>query len=109
MWCDVADCLDPAAWPRESPNAFHARDVGRGVAARTPREKASPAWVSFRPERLSGTFDSVRCRGDDEDRFRGWPAGRVPRTHVLASHRPGAAGQRRAVGRHGIFPLYTWS
>jgi hypothetical protein len=26
-----ADCLDPAARPRESPNAFHARDVNRAV------------------------------------------------------------------------------
>ena len=43
----VADCLDPAARPRASPNAFHARDVHRAVAAPTPREKPPPAWVSF--------------------------------------------------------------
>jgi len=52
-----------------------------GPRGRSPR----PNGVLFGPEPPSGTSDSVRCRGDDEDRFRGWPASRAARTHVPSS------------------------
>jgi hypothetical protein len=100
----VADCLDPAARPRASPNTFRARDVHRAVAAPTPWEKAAPEWVSFGPERPSGTSDSIRRRGDDEDRFEVGTesGGKNARTGVESA---GAAGQKRAVGRHPLFPV----
>ena len=65
--CHVADRLDPAARPRASPNALHARDVHRAVGhprGRRPRPKRF--LLGLGP---SGTSDSIRCRGDDEDRF----------------------------------------
>ena len=104
--CRVAACLDRAARPRASPNAFHARDVHRAVAAPTPREKARPQWVSLGPERPSGTSDSIRRRGDDEDRFRGWPASRAARTHVLASNRPAPLGRNEPSVLTPSFPLH---
>ena len=48
---------------------------------RSPR----PNGFLFGPEPPSGTSDSIRRRGDDEDRFRGWPASRAARTHVPSS------------------------
>ena len=48
---------------------------------RSPR----PNGFLFGPEPPSGTSDRLRRRGDDEDRFRGWPASRAATTHVLSS------------------------
>ena len=103
----VADCLDPAGRPRASSNALHARDVHRAVAALTPREKPPPERVSFGPEPPSGTSDSICCRGDDEDRFQGWPANRAPTTHVLASNRPAPLGRSDPSVITPSFPLHA--
>jgi hypothetical protein len=54
--CHVSDCLDPAARPRASPNAFHARDVHRAVdpRGRRPRPSRFRLGLSGRPARPIG-------------------------------------------------------
>ena len=68
-----------------------------------------PNGFLFGPERPSGTSDSIRRRGDDEDRFRGWPASRAARTHVLASNRPAPLGRSEPSVVTPSFPLHRCS
>lgn len=72
---------------------------------RSPR----PNGFLFGPEPPSGTSDSIRCRGDDEDRFRCWPASRTPTTHVLASNRAAPLGRSEPSVLTPAFPLHTCS
>ena len=91
-----------------------------GVAQRFPRSRRPPCRCCSNPagegpartgffsglERPSGTSDSIRGRGDDEDRFRGWPASRAARTHVLASNRPAPLGRSEPSILTPSFPLH---
>ena len=97
----VADRRDPAARPPASPNASHACDVHRAIAA-TPQEKAPPEWVflfglSRRPAHpIELAVVTTMRTGFEVGPPVGWQE-----THVLGV---GAAGQKRAVGRHPPFP-----
>jgi len=61
--CQVADCLDPAARPRASPNVSGAGDVHRAAAHPPPREKAPPEWVSLGLSRRPARPIKTRLRG----------------------------------------------